>query len=125
MADSSVIRAGNLLVEFMKEEDIDPTVGMVAMVQLAAKISFDSSQQEKLSDKEARDRWMVGAMTAYDAAAGGKAGFETDQQPRPRHLSLCPGVGKGSKQGFQQRVEKNRAANKQARKTRRTNRGKR
>lgn len=130
-----VIQACNLLIEFMDEEGIEPMVAMTAMTQLAAKIAFDSAQQEKLSEEEARNRWMGGVMLAYDAAAGGTAGFETDaehavrtMQPGTRHLSICPGVGKGAKQGFRHRVEKNRKAAraaKQARKTRRTNRGKR
>jgi hypothetical protein len=68
-------------------------------------------------------------MLSYDAAAGGTAGFETDPNlvmkglpaGKPRHLSLCSGVGRGSKKGIQHRRERN----KQARKTRRTNRGKR
>jgi len=129
-----IIRASNLLVEFMQEEGIEPMVAMTAMTQLAAKIAFDSAKQEKLSEKEARNRWMGGVMLAYDAAAGGTAGFETDPKGgllidagKPRHLRLCPGVVKGAKQGFthHRKTERSRAANKQARKTRRTNRGKR
>jgi hypothetical protein len=124
-----VIQASNLLIQFMKSEDIEPMAAMTAMTQLAAKIAFDSAQQEKLSEEDARNRWMGGAMLAYDAAAGGKAGFETDaehavrtmQPGTRRHLILCPGVGKGTKKGIKHRRERN----KQARKTRRTNRGKR
>lgn len=125
-----IIQASNLLVTFMQEEDLEPMAAMAAMTQLAAKIAFDSAQQEKLSEEEARNRWMGGAMLAYDAAAGGKAGFDIDPKTglpatKPRHLQLCAGVGKGSKKGFNHRREKNRQRNKQARKTRRTNRGNR
>jgi hypothetical protein len=127
-----IIQASNLLVQFMQEEDIEPMVAMTAMTQVAAKIAFDSGVQDKLSEEDNRARWMGGAMLAYDAAAGGTAGFQTPQElhasqvkvAKPRHLSICSGVGKGAKQGFKYRrnKEKNRAANKQARKTRRSQR---
>lgn len=121
-----VIQASNLLVQFVQEEDIEPMVAMTAMTQLAAKIAFDSAQQDKLSEEDARNRWMGGAMLAYDAAAGGTAGFEdtghiVNEHEKPRHLRLCPGVGKGARRGIKHRRERNRVA----RKTRRTNRGKR
>jgi hypothetical protein len=123
-----IIQASNLLVQFVQEEDLEPMVAMTAMTQLAAKIAYDSGKQDRLSEEDNRNRWMGGAMLAYDAAAGGTAGFETDsehavrtmQPGTRRHLSLCPGVGKGTKKGIQHRRERNR----QARKTRRTNRGK-
>jgi hypothetical protein len=124
----------NLLVQFVQEEDIEPMVAMHAMLQLGAKIAYDSGVQDKLSEEDNRARFMAGAMLAFDAAAGGTAGFETDQKGgillphgAKRHLRLCPGVVKGAKKGIQhhRKRERTRAANKQARKTRRTNRGKR
>jgi hypothetical protein len=122
-----VIQAANLLVRFMQEDEIDPMVGMIAMMQLSAKIAYDSGVQDKLSEEDNRNRFMDGVMIAFDAAAGGTSGFETPKSKgglikgQRRHLSICPGVGKGSKKGIQHR----RQRSKQARKTRRTNRGKR
>lgn len=104
---------------FMSEEGYEPLEAMAAMTQVAAKIAFDSGLQEKLGPEENRNRWMGGAMLAYDAVSGGKiidtgasrGGYIAGR----RHLSLCSGVGKGAKKGIKHRREKNKMARKSRR----------
>lgn len=120
----NIIQVSNLIVQFTQEEEIDPMVAMTAMLQLSAKIAHDSGEQEKLSKSDNRSRWMGAVMLAFDIVEGGEAGFGEDPKTSRRHLSICPGVGKGSKQGFAHRrkLERTRRSNKQARKTRRSQR---
>ena len=102
-----------LLINFMSEVEIDPMEAMTALVQGAAKIAHDSATQDNLSPADNRDRWMGGCMLAFDAVDGGKI-LDGPQEPA-RHLSLCAGVGKGSRRGIKHRREKNKAARKSRR----------
>jgi hypothetical protein len=116
----------------MQEDDVDPIMAQSAMIQIAAKIGFDAACQEKLSAEEGFDRFLAGCRAAYNAAAGGTL-FKSEDLPPPgpgkrrtrggNLLSVCSGVGRGARSGFQQRMkEKNRQRNKAARKTRRSQR---
>jgi len=123
MSEKEIGAAANAIIATMSEDQIDPLVGMTAMMQLAAKIAFDSAQQDKLSPADGRDRWMGGAMLAYDGCAGGNIKVPHDMTQEEfarqvmvapaklrRHLSLCAGTGKGTKKGIRERRRKNKMA---------------
>jgi len=122
MSRSEIDAAVNALVATMKEDHIEPMTAMVAMTELAARIAYDSGLQDKLSPADNRARWMGGAMLAFDAVSGGKISFDGDattqakaiKESKRRHLQIHPG-------GLQQ-VKRRRDKNKQARKTRRSQR---
>jgi len=109
-----------LLMNIFAEEAVEPMIAMTAMVQLAAKIAYDSGKQEGLDDQLNGERWLGGCMFAFDAMTGGKL-FGRPEQAAKRHLSLCSGSGPGPGLSHHQKLvrERNRAANKKARRTRR------
>jgi len=108
-----------MLMQLFAEEETDPMEAMTAMLQLAAKISYDSGKQDKLAITTNSERWMGGCMLAFDAVAGEHI---LTRPPAKRHLSICPGVGTGAKNGMNYRRklerERSRAANKVARASR-------
>jgi len=106
-------------MQVFAEEGTDPLEAMTAMVQLAAKISYDAGKQAKLAITTNSERWMGGCMLAFDAVAGEHI---LTSPPAKHRLSLCSGVGKGAKDGVsyrrQKERERSRAANKVARRSR-------
>lgn len=59
-----------LLMDVCSEEDLDPTMAMTAMVQVAAQISYDIGKQKELSDNDSADMWLGGCTLAFCAASG-------------------------------------------------------
>lgn len=108
-----IFHARGLILGFVAEEDMEPMVAMTALVQVAAKIAYDSGRQDKLSDKENQARWTGGCMLAYDAAAGGKVLNTKPSTGSPAPLNGRPGRkfgilcgGGGPKKGADYRRKK-------------------